>query len=243
MVVSFLVDIFSLPEILMMEERNFEPKYQMQRIAKDKDVVQLIQIFDRVLRSEKVFQKSRAHNVRNIEDMVKMHSKIFRNIDQFHSFFCRGDKNFRQSIQNVKVFNLTKIISVNASLPDSKGLVRNNSINYHIIKNVMDDVVLYNFFYFSLDAHKRGLDKETLKQEVQLYSEPTVNYTFEKHHLCNQTFVRTMDDFVCMLNINQISKSYTDILERIKNYHEETEYFQQLNKFKELKRSKGISFD
>ena len=52
---------------------------------------------------------------------MMQHIAIYKILDNFHSFFCKGDKSYKEASANIKVFNLTKVLGNHGSIPDSSG--------------------------------------------------------------------------------------------------------------------------
>mmetsp|Transcript_23983 Transcript_23983/g.36808 ORF Transcript_23983/g.36808 Transcript_23983/m.36808 type:complete len:383 (-) Transcript_23983:586-1734(-) len=142
---SFVVDFLSLNIALFRDEKHLELKYQPVNYYKDIDRVQISNILFKTF----IFKRGKGvgslTSVTELE-LMQMHVQIFKIIDNFHSFFCRGDKSYKEASQNIKVFNLTKIMGSICSVPCKIGIKRHNTIEMEIISNMMKDLAMFNFY-------------------------------------------------------------------------------------------------
>ena len=66
------------------------------------------------------FEKFKGKNMTLIE-LMEMHRIIFSLIDNLHDLVCKGTKNYKQALQNVQDYNMTKILTRKASIPERSG--------------------------------------------------------------------------------------------------------------------------
>mmetsp|Transcript_11802 Transcript_11802/g.18132 ORF Transcript_11802/g.18132 Transcript_11802/m.18132 type:complete len:106 (-) Transcript_11802:326-643(-) len=80
------------------------------------------------------------------EELKKLKTAQFSIVDNFHSFFCRGDKSYTDSMSNIRVFNLTKAMANQAAIPNKQGLKKLDMVEYDVISNIFQDIVMFNFY-------------------------------------------------------------------------------------------------
>jgi hypothetical protein len=54
-------------------------------------------------------------------ELMDMHRKIYDLVYNLHDLICKGTKDYKDSISNVQDYNMTKILSRKASIPDMTG--------------------------------------------------------------------------------------------------------------------------
>jgi len=104
-VLSLLIDFLSLNVSLLKDEKYFEFKYQKMDPFSDQDPVQITNNLVNMFLSRQQKKLSMTKDQLRI-----MKTKQFNIVDNYHSFFCRGDKSYKDSMANIKIFNLTKAL-------------------------------------------------------------------------------------------------------------------------------------
>ena len=71
-------------------------------------------------------------------------------MDNFHSLFCKGDKTYEDAVQDIKVYNLTKVLGSKCSIPSKNGEKKKDYLNYDVINGIFEDQVMYNYFLYAV---------------------------------------------------------------------------------------------
>jgi len=50
-----------------------------------------------------------------------MHRKKFFIVENLHDLFCKGIKNYKQALENMKEYNLSRVVTLHCSVPDITG--------------------------------------------------------------------------------------------------------------------------
>ena len=143
-VLSLIIDLLNLNSLLMREQKFFEYKYQKNRVLDDEQVYPTMKAFMRIFISE--FERKYKNASRTEYSLMFNHRKIFNVVSNFHSLFCRGDKNYEQSVQDIKVYNLTKILAARCSIPNRLGDKKQDFLNYEVMNAIFEDQIMYNYF-------------------------------------------------------------------------------------------------
>jgi len=164
---SLVVDVLALPDLLMRDEKDFEYKY--------KDLDQMRGMDKVTLTSQFLTLFIHTHYKRQGKSMTKEQLRVLKTkqysiVDNFHSFFCRGDKNYRASMANIHVFNLTKALNNQMSVPNNQGKHSEDALHFDLGNAIYHDLILFNFFHYVLEAGKEGHDLS--HSELVLYGYP-----------------------------------------------------------------------
>ena len=108
LLISLMVDLISLPALLLKEESHFEYKYQTQlesfTIHQEHMVINL---FIDIIYGD---FKNRAVKSLDLLEFLDFHREIFKICPNLHDFYCRGAKNHVTALANVGNFNTAKIL-------------------------------------------------------------------------------------------------------------------------------------
>ena len=120
MVLSIIIDLLSLPNVLLKEGSNFEHKYQL---SQDRLTdIQIVVVMDTFV---KIFYGQAWNGFKNtfmtLIQLMQMHRGIFSLIDNLHDLTCRGNKDYKEALSNVQDYNMTKILTRQCSIPDING--------------------------------------------------------------------------------------------------------------------------
>jgi hypothetical protein len=119
-VLSIIIDLLSLPNVLLKDGKNFEHKYQLS--ADRLTDVQIKVVMDTFV---KIFYGQAWNGFRNtfmtLIELMIMHRGIFSLIDNLHDLTCRGNKDYKEALSNVQDYNMTKILTRQCSIPDING--------------------------------------------------------------------------------------------------------------------------
>ena len=74
------------------------------------------------------------------------HVGVFKVIENFHSFFCKGDKDYQESFKVIQYFIQTKALGKLCSIPNKEGKMKENFIDFGVMKSLFNDIVLFNFY-------------------------------------------------------------------------------------------------
>ena len=93
---------------------------------------------------------------------MDMHRAIFQLVDNLHDLVCRGTKDYKEALSNVQDYNMTKILTKKASIPDLSGEYKQGKVELDVIYGVQMDIEVFN--YIDVIIRKRALN--TLKEEI-----------------------------------------------------------------------------
>lgn len=117
---SMIIDLTSLPGVLLKDSRGFEHKYQLSTDRLNDAQIDVVMVtFGKIFYGGN-FQRFRGRHMTLIE-LMEMHRGIFNIIDNMHDLMCRGNKDYKESLSNVQDYNMTKILTRKCSLPDKGG--------------------------------------------------------------------------------------------------------------------------
>ena len=142
-----------------------------------------------------------------------MKTKQFKIVDNYHSFFCRGDKGYSESMANIKVFNLTKAFANQAAIMNFNGIRKLDSVEYNLISNLFKDLFVYNFFEKVIYELRSG--NKLKYNDYLIYGDP-LNYFDQRTQGEMSTWYRDISDPFNFVAVRAITCAYTDILARIK---------------------------
>lgn len=109
--------MISLPNLLFKDEKSFEFKYQQSLDILSKAQFSVIMsVFQRIFYQN--FDHLYANKSMTQIELMVMHRKIYKLIDNLHDLCCRGTKDYKESLATVQDYNMTKILSRKCSIPD-----------------------------------------------------------------------------------------------------------------------------
>jgi len=127
--VSLIVDLISLPNLLLKEERGFEFKYQQSLEILTKEQVDVIlTTFAKIFYVN--FEQDYASKNMTLIQLMVMHRKIFSIINNLHDLVCKGTKDYKQALANVQDYNMTKILTRKCSIPDKGGDIKESVCDF-----------------------------------------------------------------------------------------------------------------
>lgn len=98
--ISLLIDLLSLPGMLMQDERVFEFKYPNSlEILNAAQVEVIMTTFAKIFYV--AFQQKFAGKGMTLIELMVMHRKIFSLIENLHDLCCRGIKDYKEALANV----------------------------------------------------------------------------------------------------------------------------------------------
>lgn len=97
---SLLIDLITLPNLLLQDEKNFEYKYQQSlEILTKVQVDVIITTFAKIFYIN--FEQEYGGKFMTLIELMVMHRKIFSIIDNLHDLCCKGTKDYKQALANV----------------------------------------------------------------------------------------------------------------------------------------------
>mmetsp|Transcript_4753 Transcript_4753/g.7168 ORF Transcript_4753/g.7168 Transcript_4753/m.7168 type:complete len:361 (+) Transcript_4753:3338-4420(+) len=217
-VLSLLTDLCVLNVVLLRSEKYFEYKYpQVDHLAGlDKLAI------TRALALAFLANESGQHKGKTEYDLMLMHHHIFKMFENLHDFFCRGSATFKQFESLLRMFNLTKTLASQSSIPNGEGKKKENFIDFGILGNIVADAILYNYYYENIISHSQK--KSIPLQEVQVMSKP-FKYLDQKRFNTLPSLLRNYCDLFNIFAVNPVVRSFTDVEDDIKTYIEETDFY------------------
>lgn len=98
--ISLIVDLLSLPSLLLVDERNFEFKYQASlEILNDQQVDVILTTFAKIFYLN--FMEKFAGKGMSLIELMQMHRRIFSLIENLHDLCCKGSKDYIEALANV----------------------------------------------------------------------------------------------------------------------------------------------
>jgi hypothetical protein len=95
-----MIDLLSLPKLLLVDEKNFEFKYQTAlEILNQAQTDVVLSTFAKIFYV--TFDALFGGKGKSLIELMYMHRKIFFLIDNLHDLCCRGTKDYRQALANV----------------------------------------------------------------------------------------------------------------------------------------------
>lgn len=141
---SLLIDLISLPSLLMQDERVFEYKYPSHiEVLNPSQVDVVANIFAKVFYV--TFHKKFANKGMSLIELMVMHRKIFCLVENLHDMVCRGTKDYKEALANVQDYNMTKILTRKCSVPNKSGDLKQSLVNFNIMYSIQMDIELYNY--------------------------------------------------------------------------------------------------
>ena len=155
MLISLVVDLISLPDLLLKDERTFEYKYQQSlEILTKAQVDVIITTFAKIFYVN--FEQDYAGKGMTLIELMVMHRKIFSIIDNLHDLCCRGTKDYRQALANVQDYNMTKILTRKCSVPDKGGDIKQSSCDFNVLYGIQMDIELYSYIEIVFKDYRSG---------------------------------------------------------------------------------------
>jgi len=98
--ISLVIDLLSLPSLLLVDERNFEFKYQTSlEILNDQQVDVILTTFAKIFYLN--FMEKFAGKGMSLIELMQMHRRIFSLIENLHDLCCKGSKDYIEALANV----------------------------------------------------------------------------------------------------------------------------------------------
>ena len=100
LMISLVVDLLSLPSLLLVDEKSFEFKYQASlEILSAQQVDVILTTFAKIFYMN--FTEKFAGKGMSLIELMQMHRRIFSLIENLHDLCCRGTKDYREALANV----------------------------------------------------------------------------------------------------------------------------------------------
>jgi hypothetical protein len=99
-VLSLIIDLLSLPNLLLIDEKSFEFKYQtsLEKLKPDQvDVI--LTTFAKIFYMN--FEAEFSGKGRTLIELMRMHRIIFSLINNLHDLCCRGTKDYKEALAKV----------------------------------------------------------------------------------------------------------------------------------------------
>jgi len=69
-------------------------------------------------------------------ELMTMHRKIFSMIDNLHDLTCKGNKDYKEALEKVRDYNITKILTRMCSIPDPNGVYKESIVEMNVVHAV-----------------------------------------------------------------------------------------------------------
>ena len=89
-------------------------------------------------------------------ELMVMHRKIFSIIENLHDLCCKGNKDYKQALENVQDYNMTKILTRKCSIPDKNGDIKDGSCDFNVLFSVQMDIELYSYLEILFRDYRSG---------------------------------------------------------------------------------------
>lgn len=123
LLVSQVVDLLTLPNLLLLADDNFEFKYQQSlEVLKPEQQKVILTTFAKIFYVN--FGKKFQGKGMTLIQLMEMHTKIFNLIENLHDLVCRGSKDSKQALANVQDYNMSKILTRKCSVLDKGGDIK-----------------------------------------------------------------------------------------------------------------------
>ena len=121
--ISLVIDLLSLPSLLLVDEKNFEFKYQKALETLTPDQVNVIlTTFIKIFYVN--FKELFGGKGMTLIELMVQHRRIFSLIDNLHDLVCRGTKDYKEALAQVQDYNMTKILTRKCSVPSKCGDIK-----------------------------------------------------------------------------------------------------------------------
>lgn len=163
--VSVLVDLLSLPNILLRESIYFEHKYQLsQDRLNDVQIPVVMATLVKILYTN--WEEFKGTHM-SLMQLMEMHRGIFKIINNLHDLVCNGTKDYKEAVSNVQDYNMTKILTRMCSIPDINGIYKQAKVELNCLWCVQMDIERYNYVDCVLRRLRMGILREEQKDKVK----------------------------------------------------------------------------
>jgi hypothetical protein len=105
-------------------------------------------------------------------ELMLMHVKIFKIIENLHDLTCIGNKDYKEALSNVQDYNMTKVLTRKCSIPSISGVFKEARCEIDLIYFVALDISYFNFFddvlrRFSMGTLWEDVDKNMLIKKAK----------------------------------------------------------------------------
>jgi len=95
--ISLLIDLLSLPSLLLIDEKNFEFKYQTAlETLSGEQVTVILNTFIKIFYIN--FRELFGGKGMTLIELMVQHRRIFSLIDNLHDLCCRGTKDYKEAL-------------------------------------------------------------------------------------------------------------------------------------------------
>ena len=162
---SLVIDLLTLPNILLRDSKDFEHKYQLSTDRLNDAQIEVVMVtFGKIFYGTN-FQKFKGSHMTLIE-LMNMHTGIFKITENLHMLFCIGSKDSKEALSNVQDYNMTKILTRKCSIPDKSGEFKQARCELDVIHAVQMDIEMFNY----IDVLHRKYFMGKLAAEVAMKS-------------------------------------------------------------------------
>ena len=93
--------------------------------------------------------------------LMELHTKFFDLIENLHDLFCRGTKDYKEALENVQMYNMTKILTRKCSYPNESGDIKQNICDFNVVHSVQMDIELFNYIEKMFNDFRSGQFKQS----------------------------------------------------------------------------------
>ena len=157
--VSMAVDLFSMADFLTRDESSFQFKYQQHEDSFGQiDLKIVMQNFGRIFydRFDASFKNARY----TLIELMNMHIKAYDLVENLHDLFCRGSKDYKEALQNIQIYNMTKVLTTKCSIPSNTGDIKQNLCDFDCIHAIQMDIEMYNYIHNVFRDSRSGKFKQ-----------------------------------------------------------------------------------
>jgi hypothetical protein len=79
-----------------------------------------------------------------------------RIVDNLYNLFCKGVMDYKHALENIKDYNLARIMTFKSSIPHESGDAKLNSYNLDILYSIQFDIENFNYIYYLLEEYING---------------------------------------------------------------------------------------
>jgi hypothetical protein len=98
----------------------------------------------------------------SLMELMVMHTGIFNLIDNLHDLLCRGNKDYKEALNKVQDYNMTKILTRQASIPALSGDYKEGYCDLNTLYAVQMDIELYNYIDVVLRKFRMGILRDEM---------------------------------------------------------------------------------
>jgi hypothetical protein len=231
--VSMIVDIVSLGEFLMRDERTFQFKYRQSEDNFDAIDPQIAMMnFGRIFYD--MFETRFKGKRMMLIELMQRHTQAYDLVENLHDLFCRGTKDYRESLSNVQIYNMTKVLTRKTSIPNETGDVKQSICDFDVIHAIQMDIEMYNYVHNVFYDYRKGKFKyerqqsRILKTNEQMFSKvlkESIQYTHMPLPSQNDMTLtrRSNSDLMNNYFIEITARSFTNIEDLLFSKFEDTE--------------------